>query len=253
MLILIEYFIEEKYIDRIKLIKSKYPHISIAVVLTEHMDLRQNNLWFHGTDLSVTDQYLSSSSKISRLIGMLKVAPYTDFFLTLMDLPVLEGFQKIFPRKRLFRIFPEKFIIPSQSFLDLYCPENDFIFFGSLTNYRIEVLEWLSERFKVEMENGFIDDAILGEKVLNARFVINIPQDKDWKWSSPMRLIKAWNLWRPVISFSKKLEGLFESAPLSYSNLDDDSVEGINAKLLVWNSEYCAQLNRANLLLDTMQ
>lgn len=204
--VIIEYF-DDNILNKLYEYLVSNRHSKIIIVLTEHLDLIDDNIFFHGVSYNDADDYMSPSDKKMRLVGILKTKFIAEMYITLLNLPELIGFDKLMGVREVVRLpynLIEYKIIRSQ-------PEYDFIFFGKITKYREMIIEKIKTQFSIKVECTFIDDFHLANLIAKSRIVLNIPQSRDWKWISLMRIIKSLNLGFPVISISSDMKGNFNN------------------------------------------
>jgi hypothetical protein len=196
-IVLIEYF-DQKTLNKMNEYLLRNKNSKIIVVLTEHIDLIQDQLLFHGKSIHTDNDYMTPADKSLRIEGLLKTRFLVDFYITLFDLPELVGFDRLLPGKKVVRLSGYSI----RKIFNQTKPEYDFIFFGKLTDYRKDILEKLIKSYSVRIESKFINEYELADLINKSSVVLNIPQDKDWKWLSIMRCLRSLNLGRPVINFS---------------------------------------------------
>jgi hypothetical protein len=179
----------------------------VAVLMTEHVDLINGRILFHGRQLDEATEYMPTLSRHSRILHLLLLKKCLRALFRLGDLPELLGFDNLFPGVPVYSLpYPslasaKRVVRPNEG------PEYDLVFTGALTTYRKEVLGELTRRFSVATSDVAVSRRKRDNLILRARVVINIPQTHDWKWVSSMRILAAWRCSRPVVNIGSQLCG----------------------------------------------
>jgi len=242
VLIIIEYF-DDFLISKLKnFLVDK--DIEIYVILTEHMDLVGKKFYFHGDDILNKSDYMDSRDKITRICGLLSISPYVSGFLRLFDLPELTNFNHIINNSNIYNLHSNSIINNYKNRKKGY----DFLFYGKITVYRRKILNELNNNFKIKIVADFIKNDELQILSDNSLFVLSIPQNEDWKWSSPMRVIKSLKMGVPVLSISNKLKGKISDIILNLSINEADFVNLLRKSLLNSEKIFISQLIDFNKL-----
>lgn len=244
-ILVIENFEEDWVLQKLISFKKLSPNSKIIALLTEHIDLINNCLLFHGLKFDEDGDYMPREVRINRIIGILKFSALFDGFVRILKMPELIGFEKIVGKKNLLTIYPP----PLQKRLhNIEKPFFDLIFYGSMTPHRIDLLKKLSERYKVLVIDSFVSDQLLIGKIQSARMVLNIPQSVQWPWISPMRVFKALQAGRATINFGTLLE---KNAGIFIKNIlnDSDGYKKLDAVIENYQLEYEIQLEMINKML----
>ena len=174
----------------------------IWIILTEHMDLTDDNLYWHGEKISAKSNYMPDNTL--RFWGLLKLIPYVTGFITIGYLPILKNINNLFPGIQILRC-----PFPRLKSIKLNAPstknkENSIVFFGKMTDYRRHVLNRLKEVYEIQIISDFKNIQNIRRICKNKKFCLNIPQNDTWEWNSPMRSILAFRLGMIPISISEK-------------------------------------------------
>lgn len=156
----------------------------IAVVMTEHIEINHDNLLIvNENQLFSNNEYMPYAAM--RFEAICKLIPHIQFFIILGHLPYKKNITKIFKNIPVIEInYPE---IEFRTAVTQY--KNDFIFQGSLTNYRTSMLKKISKRFP-SLLISFKDNSNKRETVLlDSKYSLQIPQYKNWRHISPMRCL----------------------------------------------------------------
>jgi hypothetical protein len=173
----------------------------VAMVMTEHIDFVDSQILIHGDPLWSDNDYMHPATQVERLKYLMSCQPYIKFFMVLGDLPELRNFSSLMIGAEVCAI-----PFPKLEYVDVKArtvapPKSDLLFTGFATEYR--------ERIVAEIKA--IGPSILSPQkfvsrkhrdLLNrsARIVLNIPQRKNWRWLSLMRIIAALRCGRATVS-----------------------------------------------------
>lgn len=177
---------------------------SIAIVLTEHVDIVRNDLiesysevrchtssvHLHGRSVNDDFSYLPLQTIQSRTNALLNLSDCTSIYFRLGDLPEMRGFNYLCHNRSVETLwFPH---IEITMDMRQVSPEYDFVFIGARTPYRNLVLEQLARNnIKVLIPSPGISIKKRQQFYHNAKYCLNIPQDEEWPWLSPMRIISG--------------------------------------------------------------
>ena len=197
----------------------------VAVIMTEHLDFLEGQLYIHGHRLWSYNDYMHPAVQVARIRNLVECTPYIRSFLILGDLPRLDGIDQVLPGMGIYRLpFPEL------GFSDIdMVPGNargDLLFTGFMTEYRINILGLLRGfGFKVACPKRFVSRN--RRNVLNraAKVVLNIPQCEGWSWLSLMRIIAALRCGRATVSLEtqddSEIAACTYQLPISESDWED--------------------------------
>lgn len=175
----------------------------IAIVATEHLDYRDGHIYAYGEPLFIPEdnrEYVTHQERARRLAGMMQASHSSRMILTLGDYPRLEGIEELFPRTPVLQLpFPP---LPMDAVARRVNrrPIYDFVFTGSVTPFRSQILREIGIEFSIamtQMGQNFIERARL---YLQSSVALNIPQYPGWSWSSPMRILYGLVMGRLTIS-----------------------------------------------------
>lgn len=169
----------------------------VGLIMTEHLDLVGRELLMHGKPLWSMNDYMAPGTQVSRIKNMFDCIEHFSGIFVLGDLPELVGSNILFPNIPVKMIPFPKLTNPSK--MDIR-PISDFLFTGYITSYRKDVIDQLKKQYTVTQPSGFVTRKQRHAITLNAKFVLNIPQSKDWAWLSLMRIIAALNSGRATLS-----------------------------------------------------
>jgi hypothetical protein len=191
----------------------------VAVILTEHLDLKSGQLFFHDKPIIKTDDYMTSVMKKNRTSNLLLLRNRISCFLRLGDLPRLHRLEEVLPGIPV-RSIPFPTVTPMDRSLNRQIFTHDFVFTGVLTRYRRKVLSLISKSFTVyarALVSRRRRDAINAM----ARLVLNIPQYSGWQWLSPMRVLAALRCGRATMTLRTPAQTAIDAVCLSVDYPDE--------------------------------
>lgn len=204
--VLIENLNEKTYPELEKFCKATGKRV--AVVMTEHVDFVDRGIYFHGLPFNIPTEYMHAMTRRVRLLHLLIAKQHLRAFFRLGDLPALIGLDDMFPGIPIATLpFPQ---IPVQD-RALGVNANmthDLVFTGALTSYRRHVLDLLGQQFNILVADKQVSRRRRDAMTAQAKAVLNIPQDADWRWISSMRIMAAWRCGRPVVNVGLGMEGI---------------------------------------------
>jgi hypothetical protein len=197
----------------------------VAVILTEHLDLKSGELFFHGKPIIETDDYMASATKKSRAINLLLLRNRISCFLRLGDLPRLHRLDEVLPGIPV-RSIPFPTVVPTDRTLNGQSFTHDFVFTGVLTQYRRKVLSLISKSFTVYAPDSDRSEAFVSRRrrdAINAmaRLVLNIPQYSGWQWISPMRVLAALRCGRATMTLRTPAQTAIDAVCLGVDSPDE--------------------------------
>lgn len=191
-------------------IKPVYDYVSrtkkrVVVIMTEHIDMINNLIYFHGAPIgsfSSEDDYMHTPNQVDRLKTLIRVSPLISSFLTLGDLPHLNGLGELFLGKPVVRVpFPR--IIDKMSNVGNLRPKYDLAFSGAPTSYRLSILNELEQLgYSVNRNTSLKTRHRKNDLVQSAKVILNLPQRETWNWLSLMRIYTSLKQNRTTVSIS---------------------------------------------------
>ena len=175
----------------------------VAVVQTEHIDLVDGRVYFHGVEIGSRDDYIAPGTKIQRLTSLLTMREHVRSFFRLGDLPRLRNVERMLPGLTTSTI-PFPLIRPSDRSLPgvggRASEPFDLVFTGILTAHRQRVLKEISERFAVHVGREAVSRRRRDALNAASRLVLNVPQNEGWTWISTMRVLAALRCGRATVA-----------------------------------------------------
>ncbi len=169
----------------------------VALIMTEHLDLLNGELFIHGERLWSHNDYMHPATQAARIKNLMDCLPCFRAIWVMGDLPQLLGSERMFPGLAV-RALP----FPSLPRVDISAnaPKYDFVFTGVLTTFRKQVLESVATSHSLTHTLHFLSRKGRDQLNASARIILNIPQRPGWRWLSLMRVIAALRCGRATIS-----------------------------------------------------
>jgi len=173
----------------------------VAVIMTEHIDFENGEIYIHGDPLWSDNDYMHPATQVARIRNLFDCLPYIRCLLVLGDLPELRGMSSMLPGVDVRLLpFPKLELITMRQ----EAASNvgaDFLFTGVVTDYRANVLNMLKARdWRVTSPPRFVSRKARDALNRSVKLVLNIPQRDGWRWLSLMRIIAALRSGRATIS-----------------------------------------------------
>ena len=162
----------------------------VALIMTEHIDFLQGEIRFHGMGLRQRNDYMSPSDKMGRLFRLFTLIEHVRCFFRLGDLPELRNFSEIVPGAPV-RTIPFPSIEPSERALQGESVRYDLAFTGISTEYRAALLSQLSVSHQLLVGRQLVSRRRRDAMNSAAKLVLNLPQNRNWRWISTMRVLAA--------------------------------------------------------------
>lgn len=176
-------------------------HKRLCIIMTEHIDVEGGELLFHGEPFGRQSDYIPTTHKLARFGRLVANKDYFSGFAVLGDLPRLRGLSTFFPDTEKFTIpFPDLDYVPSKKKART---THDLLFTGYLTKYRSQVLATLQDAgFSTWTPGKIVTVKDRDAYNKQAQMILNIPQDENWLWLSPMRVMAGLRCGRATISLA---------------------------------------------------
>ena len=173
----------------------------VAVIMTEHLDFIKGQIYIHGDPLYSDNDYMNPVTQVTRIKNLMDCVQFIRCFFVLGDLPELLNINDMFPGVAVRTLpFPKLEFISPDNVLQKHNSTTDFAFTGYLTKYRSVLLKQLETEMTVSSPGTFVSRRARDSFNRSARLALNIPQRKDWKWLSLMRVLAALRCGRATIS-----------------------------------------------------
>jgi hypothetical protein len=174
----------------------------VAVIMTEHLDFENGQIFIHGDPLWSENDYMHPATQVSRIRYLIDCLPYIRCFLVLGDLPELRNLSSMLPGTSVRPIpFPRLDIVANDDADGSGLITNDLLFTGAVTDYRANILAFLKARdLSVACPQKLLSRKARDASNLSTRVILNIPQRANWRWLSLMRIVAGLRTGRATVS-----------------------------------------------------
>lgn len=174
----------------------------VAVIMTEHLDFLDRNIFIHGDPLWSDNDYMHPATQSNRIRYLMECIPYIKIFFILGDLPELKNMSLMLPGISVCSIpFPRIDFIKNTDSKPVKTLTEDLLFTGALTEYRNNILSALKTLgFSVHFPETLVSCKRRHLITKSTKLTLNIPQRKGWRWLSLMRIIAALRYGRATVS-----------------------------------------------------
>jgi hypothetical protein len=187
----------------------------IGIVMTEHVELEKEGFLFAGAPVERPAEYIHNRQQ--RLFSLLSLTDCVFSFFTLGELPELRTWGEITPAHKVFRLpFPSVGKVAARR---ARC-EYDIVFTGTLTRYRETVLSEIAKKYRVIQSSIGETEWERVELYARSKIAVNISQDEDWKWISPMRVLFGLRLGVSTVHLGPSDNTMFTKLMMERNDLD---------------------------------
>jgi hypothetical protein len=174
----------------------------VAVIMTEHVDVENGRILFHGAPLGSENDYMHPATIFARIKHLLECLPFIRCFFVLGDLPELRNVSTMLPGLDVRAIpFPVLDSGPCEAVGASSDTVHDLVFTGAVTEYRVKLLSLLeAEGLSVACPQRFVSRKRRNAMNRSGKMIVNIPQREGWQWLSLMRIIAGLQTGRATIS-----------------------------------------------------
>jgi hypothetical protein len=216
----------------------------VAVIMTEHLDFQHGQVYFHGAPLGSQNDYMHSSTILTRMKHLLECLPYLRCFFVLGDLPELRNISTFLPGV-------DVRTIPFPSLDGGLCKgvdtssdtARDLVFTGAMTEYRTKLLALLEEEgLSVVCPRKFVSRNRRNAINRLGKVIVNIPQRGGWPWLSLMRVIAGLQTGRATVSLGTHDVSHIASCCTQVDIEDRDWIRKVKQCVDDWKSLYTRDL-----------
>ena len=226
--------LNEEYVKTIQSFCNKWDK-KVLVVMTEHLSLVDGLIKFGSYDINNTD-YIGNISQ--RFYSLSMIYEYVVGFAAIGELPFLNDLKKIFYVEKVYR-FNYPAVINKKTGSYTCKPKYDISFSGFVTEYRSKVFNEIGKKYKFKRYDIVKDDIEREKNARTAKIAVNIPQEGDWPWVSPMRVVYYLSIGIPCVHIGKGDNTLFYDKVLSWVDID----QAIKSPDLVYKKQVDAYMN----------
>jgi len=211
----------------------------VAVIMTEHLDFINGEIYIHGETLWNDNDYMNPVTQVTRIKNLMDCVQYIRCFFILGDLPELLNVNDMLPAVAVRTLpFPKLELISPDNLIQGDNLTADLAFTGYATKYRSVILKQLETEMSVTSPGTFVSRRARDKFNRSARLALNIPQRKDWKWLSLMRILAALRCGRATISLGTS-DGSKISACCTQLDINQiDWLEKLREYTFHWSTTY---------------
>lgn len=212
--------------------------------MTEHVDFQHGQIYFHGAPLGSHNDYMHSSTILTRMKHLLECLPYLRCFFVLGDLPELRNISAMLPGIDV-RAIPFPFLggDSCEAVGTSSDTVHDLVFTGAMTEYRAKLLASLEkEGLSVACPRRFVSRNRRNAINRLGKVIMNIPQRGGWQWLSLMRIIAGLETGRATISLGTHDASHIASCCTQLDIRDHDWVNKVKQYVDDWKKLYIRDL-----------
>lgn len=174
----------------------------VAVIMTEHLDFDAGQIFIHGDPLWSNNDYMHPATQLNRIRYLMDSLPYIRCFFVLGDLPELKNISAMLPGIDVRTIpFPKIDLVQNNAECNSESITSDFLFTGFITSHREKILAVMrTSKLSIAFPEKFVSRKKRDAMNRSTRLVLNIPQRKEWRWLSLMRIVAALHCGRATVS-----------------------------------------------------
>lgn len=173
----------------------------VGIIMTEHLDFIGEQILIHGDPLWNDNDYMHPGTQVARIKNLMDCVQFIQCFFVLGDLPELLNINEMLPGVAVRTLpFPKLQSLSTNAPIQSNNLTVDTVFTGVVTGYRADLLKQLESQMSVACPRTFVSRRVRDNLSRSARIVLNIPQRKDWKWLSLMRVMAALRCGRATVS-----------------------------------------------------
>ena len=211
----------------------------VAVIMTEHLDFIKGQIYFHGDPLWSDNDYMNPVTQVARIKNLMDCVQFIRCFFILGDLPVLLNIDEMLPGVAVRTLpFPKLELLSPANLVLNNNPTADLAFTGNETKYRSVLLKQLEAEMSVTCPGTFVSRRARDNFNRSARLALNIPQRKDWKWLSLMRVLAALRCGRATISLGTSDSSKISACCAQLDMTQVDWVEKLREYTRHWDTMY---------------
>jgi hypothetical protein len=226
----------------------------VAVIMTEHLDFIENQIYIHGDPLWQDNDYMHPATQFARIKNLMDCTPYIRSFIILGDLPELKNLDLIFdgisarsiPFPRLEQQPHRTSGLPASNLSDL-------AFTGFMTTYRQEILSSIEKKLGVSCPGKFVSRRVRDSLNRASKIALNIPQRHGWRWLSLMRVIAALRCGRATISLGTMDDSKIAACCTQLDIEGADWVDALYDHVQKWESLYYRSVENFAVMADSYE
>lgn len=227
----------------------------VAVIMTEHLDFDSGQIFVHGDPLWSDNDYMHPATQVNRIRYLIDCMPCIRCFFVLGDLPELRNISGMLPG-----IDVRSIPFPRFDFVEIDDAEtsskitNELLFTGFMTDYRSSIISQLKESsFTLACPQKFVSRKNRDTMNRSAKLVLNIPQRKDWRWLSLMRVVAALRCGRATVSLGTKDNSQIAACCHQLDISDQRWLDEIKGSVNNWTSLYKTAYDNYMLMAENFE
>lgn len=227
----------------------------VAVIMTEHLDFIGGKIFVHGEGLWSHNDYMHPATQVNRLRNLFDCLPFIRCFFVLGDLPELRNMSAMLPGIDVKSIpFPKFDLVQHGDAEKMSQIENDLLFTGYITEYRSEIMALLeTNSFSLVNPQKFVSRKNRDAMNRSSRLILNIPQRKNWRWLSLMRIMAALRCGRATVSLGTEDNSQIASCCYQLDINDRRWLQELKESLSNWKSLYEVAYNNYVLMSERFE
>ncbi|MSR85545.1 hypothetical protein EXS71_03900 [Candidatus Uhrbacteria bacterium] len=212
----------------------------VAVIMTEHLDFESGQIFIHGEPLWSDNDYMHPATQVNRIRNLMDCLPCIRCFFVLGDLPELRNMSAMLPGIDVRSIpFPKFDPVQIENTETTSQIANELLFTGFITDYRTDIIALLkANSFSLACPQKFVSKKNRDAMNLSAKLILNIPQRKEWRWLSLMRIVAALRCGRASVSFGTKDDSQIAACCYQLDISDQRWLEELKEFVSNWASLY---------------
>lgn len=215
------------------------------MIMTEHVDFQHGQIYFHGAPLGSHNDYMHSSTILTRMKHLLECLPHLRCFFVLGDLPELRNISTLVPGVDVRAIpFPNLVRgLDPETEMSSEIVLNDLVFTGAMTEYRNRLLAMVETGgLSVMSPRKFVSRNRRNAINRSGKLIVNIPQREGWQWLSLMRIVAGLQTGRATISLGTHDVSRIASCCTQLNIQEYDWVSKVKQSVAEWRSLYIQNL-----------
>ncbi|MCK9637751.1 MAG: hypothetical protein M0R41_15870 [Methylobacter tundripaludum] len=211
----------------------------VGVIMTEHLDFIGEQIYIHGDPLWNDNDYMHPATQVARIKNLMDCVQFIQCFFVLGDLPELLNINEMLPGVAVRTLpFPKFQPLSTNALIQDNNLTADMVFAGVVTSYRADLLGQLEGQMSVTCPGTFVSRRVRDNLSRSAKIVLNIPQRKDWKWLSLMRVMAALRCGRATVSLGTSDNSKISACCTQLDITQADWLDSLREYVSHWDTTY---------------